>query len=720
MPQETLIKTGGPQKKRRTTRSIRVTILLTLGLGMVCFIALFMALVRSILPFLISGGGIANLPAETVSALNWIIMLLSILVILFLYLLYWIMVSLVLGPIGTLTREVHRITSATRLRLDRYNHYGEIKSLSGSINDMVEKLSQSTMSTGVFRSIFNGLDAFLFVSDPENFEVFFINDSMKKAFSLDERAIGRKCWEIFEEGQSAPCAFCPVPRLKADPAGSVVWEAYNGKTRRYYKHTSGLIEWSDHTKAQLQHSIDITALKQTEQELIAAKEQAEESSAAKTDFLARMSHEMRTPLNAIIGMTAIARQNPADHEKIAYALPKINEASTHLLSLISDVLDMANIESGRLELVDREFDLEKMIRHVADMMAFRLDEKFHHFEVHIDEHVPAVIAADDQRLSQVLTNLLSNAIKFTPPHGRITLSVREVSGDYIYSGLRFELADTGAGIQPGQMELIFALFEQGEGKFNRRYGGTGLGLAICKSIVELMGGEIRAESEPGKGATFIFEVNVLRGAELLEALVEEDGADENAGPDAGTAAVPDTGLEAGPNTAADAGAASAGSTSAGTANAGTANAGTANDTGGMPDFTGKTLLLAEDIEINREIAVALLEDTGVAIDSAADGAEAFRLFAENPGKYDAILMDIHMPGMDGLEATRSIRALEAERAGAGAAVTPIPIIAMTANVFQEDIEMCLQAGMNGHLGKPIDLEKVLETLSHWLLAVPQP
>jgi PAS domain S-box-containing protein len=698
-------------KAARNARPIRARILIVLGIALACLIALFIALVRFMVPVLAAGGVErlnTEISAETVSALNRLIMLITVFATLALYFLYRFIVRLVLDPLEKLTRDIYQITSVKRLELDQYNHYAEIKALSGSINDMVEKLAQSTMSTAVFRSIFNGLDAFLFVSDPETMDILFINNSMKKTYGLDERVIGKKCWEVFERGQNGPCSHCPIPRLTENPGGRVVWEEYDTARGRYYEHTNGLIEWTDHKKAHLQHSTDITSLKEAERDIIAAKEQAEASNAAKTDFLARMSHEMRTPLNAIIGMTAIARRHSADSppggaheaepaldpEKVAYALPKIHEASVHLLSLITDILDMASIETGRLELANGEFNLAKMIRHVADMMTFRIDEKAHQFSIDIAPEAPETIVADEQRLSQVLTNLLSNAIKFTPRQGAISLTVRQIAGDGGYSALRFEVTDNGPGIAPEQKSRIFTLFEQGEGRLDRHFGGTGMGLTICKSIVELMGGDIRVESEPGMGATFIFEVSVLRGAGdgVVDGAAREGAQTAAAGETDGPDAADSRGAPDSRDTAADPGVSDSPDTA-----------------GETPDFTGKTILLAEDIEINREIALALLEDTGVAIDCAEDGAEALRLFTENPQKYDGILMDVHMPGVDGLEATRRIRALDIPHA------KNIPIVAMTANVFKEDVDKCLAAGMNDHLGKPIEVEKVLGKLRYWLL-----
>jgi signal transduction histidine kinase len=677
----------------RNSRSIRRLLLFILGIGLACFIALFITLIRLVVPLLIQGG---NLTPETTAALNRLILLLTVFIIAALYLLYRLIVRVVLAPLDKLTRSIHQITSSKRLELARYDHYGEIKALSGSINDMVEKLSQSTMSTAVFRSIFNGLDAFLFVSDPETYETLFINESMKKHYGLDERAIGQKCWKIFEgplrgtEGQTGPCAYCPMPELKLEPGTRIVREFQDHLSGKYFESTHRLIEWTDNKKAHLQLCVDITSLKAAETESLAAKELAEASNLAKTDFLARMSHEMRTPLNAIIGMTAIARQP----EKTAYALPKIHEASVHLLSLISDILDMANIETGRLELDNRPFNFRKMIRAVADIMKTRAGEKAQRFTVDIAPEAPETIIADEQRLSQVLSNLLSNAVKFTPPEGNIALKITQTEGssEYSswaeaqveYSALRFEVSDDGPGIAPEQMKHIFALFEQGEGRLNRRYSGVGLGLSICQSIVELMGGEIRVESEQGKGSTFIVEVSVLRDTENTD---NESAPAISTEP---TDTYTDT-TDAFTDTY---------DTSADTAD-------TYTDTS-APDFSGKTIILAEDVEINREIALALLEDTRLAIDCAENGARALQLFSEDPEKYDGILMDVHMPGVDGLEATRRIRALDLPNA------KKIPIIAMTANVFKEDIDKCLAAGMNDHLGKPIDIEKVLEKLRFWL------
>jgi PAS domain S-box-containing protein len=400
---------------------------------------------------------------------------------------------------------------------------------------------------------------------------------------------------------------------------------------------------------------DITEIRDLESALIAAKERAEQSNAAKSNFLSRMSHEMRTPMNAIIGMTAIAQASDSK-EKLEYCLGKINEASVHLLGVINDILDMSKIEAGKFELSYSEFDLEKMVRRVAGVMNFRISEKQQTFILDMDPALPARIAADEQRIAQVITNLLSNAVKFTPEKGTISLSMKRTGGEGNLHTLQCAVEDTGIGISPEQQSRLFSLFEQADGSVVRKYGGTGLGLAISKSIIELMGGAIWVHSDLGKGAVFAFEITV-----------EEGTAPEPAG------SKPDP------------------------------------EQRDRNIFAGQRILLAEDIEINQEIVLALLEHTGIAIDTAENGKQAVALFQESPAKYRLILMDIHMPEMDGYEAARLIRTAQSESA------KTIPIIAMTANVFKEDIEKCLAAGMNDHLGKPIDMEELLKKLKRYLL-----
>jgi CheY-like chemotaxis protein len=387
----------------------------------------------------------------------------------------------------------------------------------------------------------------------------------------------------------------------------------------------------------------------------------EQSRAAKTNFLARMSHEMRTPLNAIIGMTTIA-QTSHEPEKIAYCLSKISEASLHLLGLINDILDMSQIEAGEFVLVNEEFCLEKMIRSAVSMTQFGINEKRQQFSLELGPGLPEFVIADEQHLGQILTNLLSNAVKFTPSEGKITLAVEKLRESEGVCTLRMTVKDTGIGIPEDQREKLYALFEQADGGMARKYDGTGLGLTIVKSMLDLMGGEIRVESSPGKGSAFIVEFGV---EQLKEPEPEEPSA------------------KAGPAETA-------------------------------PRYAGRCILMAEDVEINREIIISLLEDTGLVIECAENGAEAVKLFETAPSKYDLILMDIHMPEMDGYEAARRIRACPVPEA------VRIPIIAVTANVFQEDVNKCIQAGMNDHLGKPVDYNELMKRIDKYLPDEPRP
>ena len=533
---------------------------------------------------------------------------------------------------------------------------------------------------------------------------------------------------------------------------------------------------------------DITERRQLERELLEAKEQAERANRAKSDFLSRMSHEMRTPMNAVIGMTSIGKA-AADIERKDYCLDKIDTASNHLLGVINDVLDMSKIEAGKFELSPSDFDFEKMLVKVSNVINYRMEEKKLDFAVMVDGEVPRAIVSDEQRLSQVIANLLSNAVKFTPDEGKITLQigVEDLAGG-LYT-LRFEVRDNGIGITKEQQGRLFRSFEQADGGISRKFGGTGLGLAISKSIVEMMDGKIWVESEEGEGSRFIFTIHAPKGSsasvkllrdganwqnlsvlavddspEVLEyfdslsellklscrtasggeeafALMERDGPFDIIFVDWRMPGM--DGIELtrhikqryGKNTvvimisAAEWAQVETDAKQAGVdrfipkplfasviadcisecLGLGETAAAPDSEPGGEERiFAGRRILLAEDIEINREIVMALLEPTGLAIDCAENGREACEMFLAAPDAYDMIFMDIHMPEVDGYEATRTIRGAGSARAG------EIPIIAMTANVFREDIEKCLAAGMNDHIGKPLDIDDVTAKLRQYL------
>jgi signal transduction histidine kinase/DNA-binding response OmpR family regulator len=539
--------------------------------------------------------------------------------------------------------------------------------------------------------------------------------------------------------------------------------------------------------------------------LVKAREDALSSTRAKSEFLANMSHEMRTPMNAIIGMTNIAK-NAKDTGKKDYCLQKIEDASNHLLGVINDILDMSKIEANKFELSFAEFNFEKTLRKAVNVINFRVEEKKQNFAVHLGEDIPSSLVGDDQRLTQVITNLLSNAVKFTPEEGTLRLDSRLTGEEDGVCTLEIAVQDSGIGITEEQQKNLFQSFAQADSNTSRKFGGTGLGLAISKRIVEMMNGRIWVESEYGKGSRFVFTVKMKRGEEtrkhhLLKGVswntirvlaVDDDSAvleyfqeiagrfgficDTAPSAEAALALIGEKGfydiyfvdyrmppgmdgialtrrlksetdgqnksvviiISSTEMTVIEDEARSAGvdkflakplfpsaiadiiSECIGVEDLVAAGKENAPET---VTFPGKRILLAEDIEINREIVLSILEPAELAIDCAENGEIAVRMFTEAPEKYDMIFMDVQMPEMDGYEATRRIRAFERERrTAANVAVggqTPeqsigVPIIAMTANVFREDVEKCIASGMNGHVGKPLDFEEVLDKLREYL------
>jgi CheY-like chemotaxis protein len=347
------------------------------------------------------------------------------------------------------------------------------------------------------------------------------------------------------------------------------------------------------------------------------------------------------------------------------------------LSVINDVIDISKIEANKLELAPIEFNFEKMIQKIVSIINFRMDEKRQRLIITIDKSIPRFVVGDDHRLSQVILNLLSNAVKFSPEQGEISLYLSLLDEKDGVCELRVVVSDNGIGIAPEQQAKLFRAFQQADSSISREFGGTGLGLSISKHIVERMGGSIWVESEPGKGSKFIFTVKVERGKENVASMSSSVSKPE---------------------------------------------------IGASGRFADKKLLVAEDVEINREILLSLLEDSGISIDCAQNGLEAVEMTVSATNKYDAILMDVQMPKMDGLEATRRIRAIEKERGSFSIASefpkeTPgllseqpkgIPIIAMTAHVFKSDIDECLAAGMNDHIGKPLEFDNLMEKLNKYL------
>ena len=398
---------------------------------------------------------------------------------------------------------------------------------------------------------------------------------------------------------------------------------------------------------------------------------AEYANKAKTAFLSNMSHEIRTPMNAIIGLNNIALNDESASDRIKDYLGKIKYSAQHLLGIINDILDMSRIESGHMTVNNIEFSLNDNLEQVNTMIREQCRDKEINYECKINGHIDDFYVGDGMKIKQVLINILGNAVKFTPKDGKISFIIEEVTRLENKASLKFIISDTGIGMNKDFLPHIFDAFSQEDTSSTSKYGSTGLGMPITKSIVELMNGNIEVTSEKGKGTTF--NVTITLGISDKKADKKDlEGQNSNET----TISEQQT---------------------------------SSQDSNGKANFKGCRVLLAEDMPVNSEIMKMVLAMKEINVELAENGKIAVEMFTNHEaGYYNAILMDMRMPEMDGLEASKTIRALDREDA------KRIPIIALTANAFDEDVQRSMQAGLNAHLSKPVEPEALFETLEKLL------
>lgn len=493
------------------------------------------------------------------------------------------------------------------------------------------------------------LDAFpdpVYIIDMDSYELLFLNKSVEKVFPEVQGPLARICYKRLQ-GRDSPCPFC-TNAIIAHTGGPYQWTYENEISKRAYTVVDKLIKWDNNKLVRLSITTDVTDLLRSQHE----KQAAVIASQAKSEFLAHMSHEIRTPMNGIIGLTHLALQSDPPEELKGY-LHKIRSSATNLLAIINDILDLSKIEANKMVLENVNYSMEDVLDFVHTSIRFPLEQKGLEYVCEVADDVPLHLWGDGLRLKQVLLNLLSNAVKFTA-EGSVALTIRrETHGDQDL--LHFMVADTGMGISREFRQHLFDPYTQANSSISRRFGGTGLGLTICKRIAGLMRGNLWCESELGKGAIFHLTIpcTLAHGACCeMEEQVTLTPPISNPG--------------------------------------------------------RVRLLLVEDNEINQEVATAMLHQLGLACDLACNGQQAVDMIMETD--YDLILMDVHMPVMDGLTASQHIRQQQAVRRPQ----KNLPIIAMTAATLPDNIDEILDAGMDDHISKPFNISILRKKLAYWL------
>jgi len=513
------------------------------------------------------------------------------------------------------------------------------------------RAASSEQSFNVMKNILNGLDALVYVTDPKTDEFLFLNDTFKEHFKITDEWLGRKCYHLL--GYNERCPFCPKPKLEKDPMKPVIWLRESEKTKRTYQKTDRY-EDLDGNVVHIQQSIDLT-------DMLAAKKLAESSNNAKSKFLATMSHEIRTPINAIMGIAAIQMENEKLPEETKEAVSVIYNSVDLLLGIINDILDLSKIDSGRMEIIPKEYDVSSLLYDTANLNVMR-SKKSIKFNLNVDENVPAKLIGDELRIKQILNNLLSNAFKYTDK-GEVTFSVwieknaKQNIGEIL---LHLSVSDTGDGMTQENVDKLFDEYYRIKDSLSN---GTGLGLPITQKLVEMMNGKIEVKSEKGVGSIFSVCIpqKISDGRILGKEIVDNLKSFRS-------------------------------------------NKSYSRKTEINREYMPYgSILVVDDVETNLYVAQKLMEPYGLKTDVAESGFQAIDKIKE--GKiYDIIFMDHMMPEMDGIETETIIRKLGYKN----------PIIALTANVVFGQEEIFMQAGFDGLLAKPIDLRQLDNLLKKYI------
>jgi signal transduction histidine kinase/CheY-like chemotaxis protein/ABC-type amino acid transport substrate-binding protein/HPt (histidine-containing phosphotransfer) domain-containing protein len=535
----------------------------------------------------------------------------------------------------------------------------EEKRLAKLVTEVSEANNLKNISINLMERVLNSIDAMIYATDPETFEILFINDTMKRQFGIEDDCIGQLCYKVLQKDFDKQCDFCPCLKLDKEPDKAIVWEEHNSLTNLIYHNIDRYIDWPNGKKAHIQHSVDMT-------ELIAAKEFAEQSSRYKSSFLATVSHEIRTPMNAILGITEIQLQNEISAE-MKEALEKIYNSGYLLLGIINDILDLSKIEAGKLELTPVKYDVASLIHDTIHLNALRYENKPIEVNLQVDENIPSELFGDELRIKQILNNLLSNSFKYTDS-GEVSLRAaveypQEKESKQIM--MVFRISDTGQGMSPEQVDKLFDEYTRFNLEANRTTVGTGLGMSITQHLIKMMNGAISVESKQGQGSTFTIRLPqeivgaAVFGKEMAENL--QQFRLEKA-----------SHIEKSPQVVRDY----------------------------MP--YGRVLVV-DDVETNLYVARGLLSPYGLSIETAASGFEAIDK-VKNGAIYDIIFMDHFMPKMDGTEAAKNIREMGYTHS----------IVALTANALTGQEEMFLANGFDGFISKPIDIRQLNATLNKWI------